>query len=377
MPAGCVSDSQRSNAVSTHWKEELSVLFPVRSDLWEFPGGDTVQILNTARALTSIGLQVTITSDPRVDMWRFDCVHLWHLERVHETIIFYLQARRADRPVLLSPIYYPCSTPADVSNRRAGIENAKNVYRLLVARTTVERLAVCAALRVGWSKGRRLMLDQVQMLLPNSQAEAEVLAQERQVPVPICVIRNAADEQACASIPRVPVWARRRRILCVGHFDPRKNQLELIRALRPLGLPITFIGRARRHHQSYFRRCLDAAGPNMEFLGALPQEAVLRAMGQSQVHVCSSLSETPGLANLEAARLGCVLVLPDCPPIREYFESVPFYFTREDWSLCKPVSPPHWIACTRENGRDWNFPGRYPGRPLPPGPSKRIGMSSR
>jgi glycosyltransferase involved in cell wall biosynthesis len=50
----------------------------------------------------------------------------------------------------------------------------------------------------------------------------------------------------------------------------------------------------------------------------------------SQVHVCPSLFETPGLANIEAAAMGCKLAVGDSKPVREYFKDEAIYFDPRD-----------------------------------------------
>jgi glycosyltransferase involved in cell wall biosynthesis len=116
----------------------------------------------------------------------------------------------------------------------------------------------------------------------------------------------------------------------VGHFDPRKNQAALIRAARGLGLPLTLVGGLRRMHRRYHERCRRLADPGVRFLGAIDRAEVLEILSGAKLHVCSSRFETPGLANLEAAVMGCGLVLPEGPPTREYFGDDATYFSRPD-----------------------------------------------
>jgi glycosyltransferase involved in cell wall biosynthesis len=144
------------------------------------------------------------------------------------------------------------------------------------------------------------------------------------------VVVNGIDATLCRDIAASQPAPPRQGLLCVGHFDPRKNQLALIQALRDTDMPIKFVGQLRRMHRRYFLKCLDAAGPGMEFLGNIPPADVLKLMLASQVHVCPSLFETPGLANIEAAAMGCKLALGDSKPVREYFKDEAIYFDPSD-----------------------------------------------
>ena len=53
-------------------------------------------------------------------------------------------------------------------------------------------------------------------------------------------------------------------------------------------------------------------------------------MARTRVHASPSHSETPGLANLEAAAMGCSLAVGDCAPVREYFGSGVEYMRSDD-----------------------------------------------
>lgn len=309
-------------------EQPLRVLFAARADLTSAPGGDTAQILNTARALAELGVEITIGGPDEHDPSRFDLVHLWHLERTHESHLPLVRARRAGVPVALSPIYWP----PDGSPRRVepgdrwrfALEDLKNLARLLKADRRA-RPAIAAALRTGWARARQDLLHLPDLLLPNSRAEARMLRAELGLapgaasPI-IEVVVNATDLELARRVRDELATGPREGVVCVGHFDVRKNQKSLIEAVRGTDIRLTLVGGARRNHAAYARACRLAAPPNVSFTGPLPPIDALRVMRRARVHACPSRYETPGLVNLEAAFLGCSVVLPDCPPVREYFE---------------------------------------------------------
>ena len=53
-------------------------------------------------------------------------------------------------------------------------------------------------------------------------------------------------------------------------------------------------------------------------------------MGKSRLCISTSTSETPGLSNLEAAMMGCNLILPDIAPVKEYFGDDAIYISPEE-----------------------------------------------
>ncbi len=310
------------------------VLFAVRATLDAQPGGDSVQVHRTAEALRMLGAEVEVTADPDAPMDEFDVVHLWHLERAHETYLHFLRARRAARPLVLSTIYWPWgSRPRRVQPGPHGrllwaTEDLKNLCRYVRARSPIERRTVAAALRAGWANCRHALLRGADLLLPNSQAEAEILSAE--APGVRCrVVPNAVDVDRARRIA-AEADAERDGVLCVGHFDRRKNQLGAIRALRETDIPVTFVGAARGFHRRYYRACRAAAGRNMTFLPPMEHDEVLRRLASSKVHLCPSHFETPGLVNLEAGIVGCALALGESPPVREYFRRLAEYFRPTD-----------------------------------------------
>jgi hypothetical protein len=306
----------------------LRVFFGVRADLNSCPGGDTAQVLGTAQWLRTLGVDVTVGGPEVRDLSGFDLVHLWHLERAHETYVFLERARAAGRPVALSPIYWsacPGAEPAGPPSVMRGLaENAKNLVRLASAGSAAARSAVLTALSAGWRRARRELLASASLLLPNSRAEAALVSAELSALGPgaaplVRVVVNAIDDAECRLVLHEPASASRAGVVCVGHFDVRKNQLALIRALCGSGIGLTLVGGPRRNHEAYYRACRAAAGRDVVFAGPLSPTDALRRMRAALVHACPSRLETPGLVNLEAATMGCGVVLPDCPPVREYF----------------------------------------------------------
>ncbi|UCG56528.1 MAG: glycosyltransferase family 4 protein [Phycisphaerales bacterium] len=309
---------------------KLKALFWLRPDFRMCPGGDTVQAKYTAQALSELGWKVDICSDPDIDPGVYDIVHLWHLERCHDTWLYFQKAKKSRRRIFLSPIYWPSNqTPLTGflnKQRRAVKENLKDVMRLGMTGTKGHRRFVLASVRKGWLACREQLLNCVDLLLPNSASEAEILRQERQDDVPIAVIPNVVDTRMCDAVVKVP-WEERSMILCVGHFCPRKNQLTLIKALKNTNISVVFVGGFRPARRWYYERCRREAAGQHTFMGSCSSQKVLELMGQARVHVLTSTSETPGLVNLEAGLMGCNLVLPPVAPVVDYFGDLAHYFS--------------------------------------------------
>lgn len=296
------------------------VLFCLRRDYLRHPGGDTMQMESYARILRQSGNHVRLHSGSVApsDLEGNDIVFVWHLERPHDSFQPWHTAIRNGLPVVLLPTCFHANT---AGFWRALPEQFKIWYRCL--REPSDSASHYMQFR-SWRHCRERMLTQSSCLIVNSEAEKTLLLREGANTSRVVVIPNVVDQETLTIQEPAP-WNKRQRIICIGHFCPRKNQLGLIRALRGLDLQITFVGTARPMHQRYLERCRrESAGQHL-FTGALSHYDTLKLLAQSRLAISTSFEETPGIANLEAAALGCNLLLPEIVPIREYFGARSMY----------------------------------------------------
>lgn len=111
-----------------------------------------------------------------------------------------------------------------------------------------------------------------------------------------------------------------RFILNVGNIEPRKNQLQLIKAIQPLNnTKLVLIGHVRNH--DYLQKILSAGNNQVIYLGPIEHDSILlrSAYAACDVFALPSKLETPGLAALEAAAQGAKLVLTNEGSCSEYF----------------------------------------------------------
>lgn len=162
---------------------------------------------------------------------------------------------------------------------------------------------------------RRRLYEAADILLPNSQAEAEQLVRLFAIPFrKIRVVPNGFDLRYAAATPEAfrTHCGFNEFVLSCGRIEPRKNQLSLIRALKGSGLKLVLIGDAAPGCRDYYNACRSAADDNVTFLGPIRHDDPLHASAYAAAS-CFALTswyETPGLAALEAAATGTPLVLP-------------------------------------------------------------------
>ncbi|MGE5593188.1 MAG: glycosyltransferase [Betaproteobacteria bacterium] len=283
----------------------MRVLLQSRADLLTLPAGDTIQILETKKALRALGVDADHSGDLAPDLEGYDLVHLFNLTRVAETAAQCENAVRHGKPVVVSPIYW---NPEEyILHESPRLQGALLKY---------------------WRQDdplRRRVVQSAAMLLPNAEAEARLIERDLGVTAPFRVVPNAADPAFARADARefLSRFGLADFVLCCARISPRKNQLALVRATRGLGLPVVFIGPV--NDPFYLEACKKEADPSHHFLGFMPQTQLGSAYAAARVHALPSWFETPGLASLEAAVAGCNVVSTDRGTAREYFGHLAWY----------------------------------------------------
>jgi len=167
-------------------------------------------------------------------------------------------------------------------------------------------------------------------LLPNSQSEYNRLAAAYRFQCPYTVVPNGIDA-ALFKRPVAPTKRDEQLVLCVGRIEGRKNQLNIIRALQGTPFRLYIIGSPSANQLGYYEECKKQAGPNVRFINAVNQRELIQYYTTAKVHILPSWFETTGLSTLEAAAMGCNIVITDKGDTREYFEDYAWY--------CEPDSP--------------------------------------
>ena len=314
----------------------MKILFISRATLYKDTGGDTIQIVNTARYLEKIGVQSTIKlCNEKIDYIGYDLIHFFNIIRPADILI---HIEKSQKPYVVSTIYVDYSEfEKKMRTGIAGfffklfstdlIEYAKVIGRALA---NGEKIISPSYLFLGQKKSIRKIVKGAAMLLPNSKNEYNRLQLHYKVSNAYSVIPNAIDPTLFRR-PSNRVIRDERLIICVGRIEGRKNQLNLIRALNETIYQLIIIGSPSANQINYYNSCKTNAGSNITFVNGLTQEALLDYYKKAKVHVLPSWFETTGLSSLEAAAMGCNIVITDKGDTKEYFEEYAYY--------CDPGSP--------------------------------------
>jgi len=204
-------------------------------------------------------------------------------------------------------------------------------YLKVVARYIVngEKILSPQYIWLGQKRAVRKIIRQASLLLPNSNSEYNRLKEHYKTGNTYRVIPNSIETSLfgqydlAAKIPDL--------VICVGRIEGRKNQLNLIRALNGTKYQLVVIGSASANQLNYYNACKREAGANISFVTNIPQQELIDYYRRAKVHVLASWFETTGLSTLEAAAMGCNIVITNKGDTREYFENYAYY--------CDPSSP--------------------------------------
>jgi glycosyltransferase involved in cell wall biosynthesis len=309
----------------------MKVLMLARPNLLTYPGGDTTQVLNTAKALRDLGVAIDINPE-QPDYKRYDLLHFFNIIDP-EDILGHL--RRSRLPFVLSTVYclyeeydrHHRRDPVGWAYRllpRDGVEYLKTVAKWMLKS---ESLSSYEFLWRGHGGSIRHILRRAACLLPNSESEYRRLVADYGIERPYVVVPNGVDLDRFS--PKGT--GNRSIVLCVSRIEGRKNQVNLIRAVNETDLELYLVGLPAQNQQAYYEKCRRLAGDKVHFTGYLPFDTLLEYYERARVHALPSWFETTGLSSLEASLMGCNVVVGDRGDVRDYF--------REDAWYCDPADP--------------------------------------
>jgi len=288
---------------------------------WEAPGGGEVQLSATMDALRRRGVDARPWRPWEESLAHFDCLHLFGSVREHLLLIE--AARRQGVAVALSPVAW---------------FDWRNCLRQPGSFWARWSAAARFGLRAAWPRvhsWRRRLYHAVDVLLPNSHAEAEQLARYFGVPMNrIHVTPNGAEPRLADADPGPfrKLVGLSQFVLCPGRIEPRKNQLGLIEAMQGTGVTLVLLGDAVPGHEDYLAACRRTGGDEVIHVPRVDHDDPMLASAYAAAGCLALCSwfETPGLAALEAALTGCPLVLPRAGSAEEYFGELAAYVEPDD-----------------------------------------------
>jgi glycosyltransferase involved in cell wall biosynthesis len=313
----------------------MRIAFITRSTLYKVPGGDTVQVLQTVKYLKKQGIEATVfLTDQEIDYSGFDLLHFSNITRPSD-ILFHIT--RTDKPFLLSPILIDYSE-YDRQHRKGisgfilrrfppgGNEYIKTLGRWLAGK---DKLQSKDYIWKGQQKSIREILGRVARLLPASEKEYKRLQELYNIDTGYSIVPNGIDPAVFH--PDEKVKKDDKLVICAARVEGIKNQLNLIRALNDTDYTLLLVGTYAPNQKKYYNTCRKIAAKNILFHDQVSQDVLSSYYKAAKVHALPSWFETCGLSSLEAAAMGCNVVITDKGYTREYFGDDGFY--------CNPADP--------------------------------------
>lgn len=307
----------------------MKVLFLARSTLYSVYGGDTVQVLYTAKYLRRQGIQVEIKlSNEKMDYGQYDLLHIFNVTRPADSL---KHVKKSGKPYLVSTIFVDFS-----QCRQSHLPfSADQMEYIKVIGRWIKNGEALGSLNYLW-KGHRKAVRQLAwgaaFLLPNSVSEYRRFVKHYMMERPYRVIYNGT-ETTGADTPGSTTTELHdpHHVICVARIESLKNQLNLIKALNGTSFRLKIIGNPSPNQRRYYDACRKIAAPNISFESFVPHEQLAAYYREAKVHVLPSWNETCGLSSLEAAYAGCNIVITNKGDTTEYYGDHAFY--------CDPASP--------------------------------------
>lgn len=267
----------------------------------------------TAKWLRKEGVDVAVL-DPRLDipLWliqEFDVVHIFNSGSSLWAVFRVVDYVKDQKPIVLTVTYWPPTV--------GEIRLAEKVMGL-----DGERIAILMQARAGKDVRLFRIAEEADALIFTSERERKAFFEAEESfgfeARGLCeIVENAVDPE---EISEARIEKEYAFCATVGRVEVAKNQWTVIQALRELKKEFPDIRYVCVGKDS-LRLGEKTKEDWIEFPGEVEPTEALGFLGKAEVHILASLRDTPGLASLEAAALGCKLVVSDDPygTARDYF----------------------------------------------------------
>ena len=320
----------------------MKVLFQTRTNLFDAPGGDLVQMLKTKEFLEKKGIIVDISLEFEPNLDDYDLVHLFNLMEPQDIYLQMVNAKKQNKKIVLSTIYglyteFERKARGGLFQRVANFISSYQIgyIKILIKHYKEKRMhkGVYKMIFKGYYGLMKEIVDNTSVFLPNSVSEMNRVATEFKLKkYNFFNVPNAIDKSVFSQENETNNKFSQFQdcILCAARIEGRKSTLNLIRAVKGTNYKLVLVGKESQNQKGYVKKVHEEAGDNVFFLGAIPHEDLKDLYKVARVHALVSWMETPGLSSLEAAVMGCNIVATKKGDPFDYFENYAFYCEPDD-----------------------------------------------
>ena len=304
----------------------MKVLMQGRFGLLEAAGGDRIQVENTAAELEKIGVNVDISCELDVGLQNYDIVHVFQLDWTAETHLMAKNAKKYDKPLVLSPIHHKVAEvkrfddeyvfdyrrmAKHLFKKQHSRDTFKNVYRCLANPKKI--YPTMYSVFKGLKNMHRSTIEMADVVLVQTELEAEDLKNTYGVDFKWVKVPNGVSEKFlyCDDPPQ-PLGIKD-YIFSVGRIEPRKDQLNIIKAVVELrietkeDLKLVFVGKKNPKNHIEYTRIFDKYLRDntwITYIDSVPYDDIPAYFYHAKVCVSASWFESTGLTLLEALYCG-------------------------------------------------------------------------
>jgi len=334
----------------------MKVLMLGRMGLLEKGGGDKVQIENTALELRKLGVEVEIKTGFNFNPQDYDLVHVFQLDWTAETYLYAQKVKKAQKPLVLSPIHHNIKEVQKFDDlyafdfRRLSKlvfkdqhkrDTFKNVYRSFSEPEKI--IPTVKSIFKGLEKMHRETLSLSDRVLVQTKLEARDLQETYGVNFKWELIPNGVGENFLSPQVKQNPLGFENYLICVGRIEPRKNQLNIIKAVEEARREIkekdtgadpelVFVGKkVGFKHFEYTKEFNKALSQKnwIHYIEQIPYKDMPTYYAHAKVGISASWFETTGLTSLEALFCGANAVASG-ERAKEYLGDLAFYCIPED-----------------------------------------------
>lgn len=330
----------------------MRVLMQNRVDAFKNMGGDTIQMLKTKEELEKLGVKVDISLELEPDLTEYDLVHLFNITRIHETWLQFKNAKNQNKLIVLSTIHHKKSE-IDEYEKKALIGTAKIIKKIFSNESSIQLVKALLytiqsrssfkpfwyMVKNGFENEQKEVLEGVDLLLPNSIMEIESIKEDFNLEISnhkYNVIPNGVEFENIESGNDEKRFFEKigesEFVFCPGRIEPRKNQINIIKALKNSKVKVVFAGAINKKHKKYYKKFLNGIeeNDNLYYIGTLDRSDMFNAYKAAKVSILASWFETTGLVGLEAIANDCNIVITEKGYTKEYYGGYAKYCNPEN-----------------------------------------------
>ena len=305
----------------------MKVLLVNHGTASEWGGGDSVQIIETAKRLKQRGHDVDIQNSDRPEVESYDLVHIFNC-RVQQSFMQQVTAcQQYKKPIVVSPIWISIGralwgSRGSYAILEKGIKHGEDsISRDLSLLKNKQLEVIMDGGKINsdgrgsdkdWSKPIETCLRRADALIPNSWLEMKAVQTDlnwagRIFDIAPYGVDSGIFMDADPKKFREYSGITGDFIMQAGRIEPGKNQAMLCWALKNLNIPIVLIG-GKKHWPAYSELCKEISGNKVIIIDHISREMLASAYAAARVHSLISWMDTCGLVSLEAAINGTPVV---------------------------------------------------------------------